>query len=158
MPDLPYQLERTVVIRARPETVFGFFTDSERWAKWWGLGSRIDPKPGGEVLIVHPNKVESVGEIVEIQAPRHLVFTYGYASGKPIPPGSSRVTINLEPHADGTRLHLLHEFADLAAREEHVQGWRFQLSVFGNVVANEAYSKAVDGVDTWFRAWAIVDD
>lgn len=158
MPDLPYHLERTVVIRARPETVFSFFTDSERWAKWWGPGSSIDSRPGGKVYIRHPNKVESVGEILEIQAPRRLVFTYGYASGKPIPPGSSRVTIRLEPDADGTRLHLLHEFADPAARDEHVQGWRFQLSVFGNVVADEAYSKAVDSVDTWFRAWAIVDD
>ena len=45
MPELPYQLDRTVVIKARPETVFRFFTDSARWASWWGAGSTIDPKP-----------------------------------------------------------------------------------------------------------------
>ena len=40
------RLDRTVVIRARPETVFGFFTDSGRWAAWWGAGSTIDPQAG----------------------------------------------------------------------------------------------------------------
>jgi hypothetical protein len=32
MPGLPYHLDRTVVIRARPETGFQF-CDNERWAK-----------------------------------------------------------------------------------------------------------------------------
>ena len=33
---LPFQLDRTVRIQARPDTVFTFFTDSDRWASWWG--------------------------------------------------------------------------------------------------------------------------
>src|ERR1039458_2266149 len=99
MPELPHQLERTVVIRAEPETVFRFFTDSARWANWWGAGSTIDATPGGKVYIRHPNGVEAMGEVVEVQVPREIVFTLGYASGKPMPPGSSRVTINLTPDA-----------------------------------------------------------
>ena len=31
-------VERTVTIAARRETVFGFFTDSARFAAWWGAG------------------------------------------------------------------------------------------------------------------------
>ena len=72
-------------------------------------------------------------------------------------PGSSRVTIRLEPDAAGTRLHLRHWFAEDGPRHEHVQGWRFQLSLFGNAVANEAYATAQNTVHGWFAAWTIAD-
>ncbi|MDR3700383.1 MAG: SRPBCC domain-containing protein [Candidatus Sulfopaludibacter sp.] len=155
---LPYDLQRTVLIRAVPETVFRFFTDSARFAAWWGAGSTIDATPGGKVYIRHPNGVETVGEVLEIQSPERIVFTYGYASGNPIPPGSSRVTIRLEPVESGTRLFLRHEFAEPGPRDLHVQGWRFQLSLFANAVANEVYAGAETTVDQWYEAWTIADD
>jgi len=158
MPELPYHLNRTVVIKAKPETVFRFFTDSARWASWWGAGSTIDARPGGKVYIRHPNGIESLGEVLEVRDAERIVFTYGFASGKPIPPGSSRVTIRLDPDEAGTRLHLLHEFAEAGPRDEHVQGWRFQLSLFGNVIANEVYADAASAVDVWFAAWVVADD
>jgi uncharacterized protein YndB with AHSA1/START domain len=158
MQELPYHLERTVVIKARPETVFHFFTDSARWASWWGAGSTIDATPGGKVYIRHPNGVETLGEVLEVHPAGQITFTYGYASGNPIPPGSSRVTIRLDPHPDGTRLHLLHEFAAAGPRDAHVQGWRFQLSLFSNAVANELYAGVADTVDSWFSAWMIADE
>jgi len=158
MLDFPYRLERTVVINAKPEAVFRFFTDSARWASWWGAGSTIDAKPGGRVYVRHPNGVESLGDIVEVQPVERIVFTYGFASGKPIPPGASRVTIRLEPDESGTRLHLLHEFEEAGPCEEHVQGWRFQLSLFSNAVANEVHAGAAQAVDAWFDAWVIPDE
>ena len=57
---LAHRLDRTLVIQARRETVFQFFTDTPQWAAWWGAGSTIDPKPGGRMLIRHPNGVEVV--------------------------------------------------------------------------------------------------
>jgi uncharacterized protein YndB with AHSA1/START domain len=158
MSELPCNLNRTVVIRASRQIVFRFFTDSARRASWWGAGSTIDANPGGKVYIRHPNGIEVTGEILEVRESERIVFTYGYASGKPIPPGGSRVTISLEPDKDGTRLHLLHQFPEAAPRDEHVQGWRFQLSLFGNVVANEAYAGAQDVVDGWFEAWTVADE
>ena len=95
MTPLPHRLDRTVVIHASPETVFRFFTDSARWATWWGAGSTIDPRPGGKVYIRHPGAVEVLGEVLEIRPPERIAFTYGFASGKPMPPGASRVTIRL---------------------------------------------------------------
>jgi len=157
MPDLTHNLERTVVIRATPETVFRFFSDSSRWAAWWGAGSTIDPTPGGKVYIRHANGIETVGEVLEVSPGELIVFTYGNATGKPIPAGGSRVTVRLQPDAAGTRLHLRHEFAEASARDEHVQGWRFQLSLFSNVVANEVYANAASTVDSWFAAWTITD-
>ena len=157
MTTLPYQLDRMLTIDARPETVFSFFTDSERWAAWWGKGSTIDARPGGRVHVVHPGGVEAAGEILELQPPERIVFTYGYISGTPIPAGGSRVTIRLAPHADGTQLHLTHEFDDAAQREPHVQGWRFQLSLFANAVADIVNANAGTLVDQWFTAWNSAD-
>jgi hypothetical protein len=67
------------------------------------------------------------------------------------------VTIELEPVAAGTRVRLVHEFAESAVRDEHVQGWRYQLSVFSNVVTDEANAGAAGAVDAWFRAWSETD-
>jgi len=158
MGPLTHKLDRSVVIRASPGTVFRFFTDSARWAKWWGAGSTIDARVGGKVLIRNPGGIEVLGEVLEVVPPERLVFTYGFATGKPIPPGSSRVTISLEPCEAGTRLHLLHEFPEAAVRDEHVQGWRFQLSLFANLVSDEVFAGAAGVVDEWFEAWAVPDD
>jgi uncharacterized protein YndB with AHSA1/START domain len=158
MGPLTHKLDRSVVIQASPGTVFRFFTDSARWAKWWGAGSTIDARVGGKVLIRNPGGIEVLGEVLEVVPPERLVFSYGFATGKPIPPGSSRVTISLEPCEAGTRLHLLHEFPEAAVRDEHVQGWRFQLSLFANLVSDEVFAGAAGVVDEWFEAWAVPDD
>src|SRR5207244_9949302 len=104
-----------------------------------------------------PDGTEALGEVVELRAPKRIAFSYGFASGKPIPPGGSRVTIRLERDGDGTRLHLLHEFADAAMREEFVQGWRYQLSLFANIVADEIHKDAAAVADVWFAAWGEFD-
>jgi uncharacterized protein YndB with AHSA1/START domain len=157
LPTLTHSLDRTVVIEAPRELVFRFFTDDQRWAAWWGAGSTIDSKTGGALLIRHPDGTEVVGEVLDVRSPERIVFTYGYASGRIIPPGGSRVTIRLDPDPRGTRLHLCHEFADAPARDMHVQGWRFQLSLFGNVVSNELHANASAAVDEWFGVW-VEDD
>ena len=154
MSALPHRLDRVIVIQASRETVFRFFTDSQRWAAWWGVGSTIEAKAGGKVYIRNPGGVEALGEVLEIVAPERLVFTYGFASGQPIPAGSSRATIELEAVGAATRLHLLHEFPDAAVRDEHIQGWRYQLAVFSNVVSDEAQAGAASRVDAWFDVWA----
>jgi uncharacterized protein YndB with AHSA1/START domain len=149
-----HRLDRTVVIHARPSTVFEFFTNSQDWAAWWGTGSIIDPRPGGQVLIRHPNGVEVSGEVIEVDVPERIVFTYGYASGTPIQSGGSRVTIRLAGHPAGTLLQLTHEFGDAEARDQHVQGWRFQLSLFANAIANKVNANVAETVDRWFAAWS----
>jgi uncharacterized protein YndB with AHSA1/START domain len=157
MHELTHLLERTLVIEAPPPTVFRFFTDTARWAAWWGAGSAIDAGPGGRVLIRYPNGVQVLGEVLEIIEPERIVFTYGYESGTPIPPGGSRVTIHLEAVENGTRLHLKHAFAEAKVRDQHVQGWRLQLSLFANLVADEINASAPGLADAWFAAWSISD-
>jgi uncharacterized protein YndB with AHSA1/START domain len=151
---LAHRLDRTLIIRARPSTVFDFFTQTPDWAAWWGAGSTIDATPGGRMLIRHAYGVEVTGEVLDVRPPEYIVFTYGFVSGTPIPSGASRVTIRLDPHADGTLLQLSHEFDDEGARDQHVQGWRFQLSLFANAVANKINANAAATIDRWFGAWS----
>ena len=157
MSSLPHRLNRTVLIEAPRTVVFDFFLEQERWASWWGAGSTIEPRPGGRAYIRYPGGVEAAGEVVEVKAPERLVFTYGFVSGNPIGPGESRVTITLEAVGGDTRLHLLHEFDNEKVRDEHVQGWRFQLSLFANAVADSLHAGAAQRVDQWFTAWADPD-
>ena len=158
MQPLPYKLDRSVIIHAPRENVYRFLTETPRWASWWGTGSTIDPRPGGVLLIRYPDGTEVSGEVLELTPPERLVFTYGFVKGAPIPPGSSRVTIRLDRHGLGTHLHLTHEFANEPVRDEHVQGWRYQLALFSNVVANELHADAASLIDGWFDAWAEPDE
>lgn len=158
MTDLPHSLSRSLVIHAPRALVFGYFTDSERFARWWGEGSTIDGRVGGGVRIVYPNGVIARGAVTRIEPERLVAFTFGYEDPqKPIAVGGSLVTIELHDHADGTRLELRHDLASAEARDQHVPGWRFQLSQFANVAAEEAAAGATAAVDTWFRAWSEAD-
>lgn len=157
MTALAHRLDRTLVIEAPQASVFEYFTDSARWAAWWGAGSTIDPRPGGRVYVRHPGNVEASGEVVEVTPPSRIVFTYGFDKGQPFGPGASRVIVDLERVPRGTRLHLVHEFPDAVSRDHHVQGWRYQLSLFANVVTNEIHADAGALADRWFAAWAEPD-
>jgi uncharacterized protein YndB with AHSA1/START domain len=150
-----FTVERTVVIRAPREVVFRYFQDPERWARWWGAGSTIESREGGAFLIRYPNGETASGRVVELSPPERFVFTFGYdAPGKPIPPGGSRVSVRLEATPEGTRLSLAHEAPDKKVAEEHVQGWRYQLALFSNVVAAEQFARCADTADHWFAAWS----
>ena len=67
-----------------------------------GLGGS-SREPGGAVHIRFPNGVVAGGEVVEIAPVERVVFTFGFASGQPIPLGASRVTITLEETRAGDR-------------------------------------------------------
>jgi uncharacterized protein YndB with AHSA1/START domain len=157
MKALPYSVDRSILIEADRETVFGFFTDSVRWATWWGAGSTVDPKPGGSLRIRHSNGFVSEGEVLEIAAPERFAFTFSLQGERPVPAEDSRVTIRLEQQDDGTLLRLTHEVADAVMRDQLVQGWRFHFSLFANAVANYVNAGAPDVVDAWFALWTEPD-
>jgi uncharacterized protein YndB with AHSA1/START domain len=151
---LAFSLDRTVEIHARRSTVFRFFTDSARWARWWGEGSSIEPVVGGAVVIVYPGGERVSGVVREIAPDQRLVFSYGYeAAGRPIAPGGSLVTITLdELPGGGTRLTLRHDVDSAAVRDMHAPGWRHQLGRFADLVARDV-GKAGEAVAAWFAGW-----
>lgn len=155
MSNLPYSLERNVLICAQRKTVFRYFTDSKLFAEWWGAGSHIDGRPGGALKIVYPNGVVALGEVIEAVENERIVFTYGYEDpSKPIPPGGSRVTVTLQDRPGGTWLTLKHEFADEQTRNHHVQGWSYQLALFANAAAGRQHADFRQLIDRYFAVWA----
>ena len=157
MKPLPYTTTREILIEADREIVFRFFTESARWADWWGAGSTVDPRPGGELRIRHSNGFVSEGQVLEIAEPERFVFTFSLQTQRIIPPEESRVTMQLESRGEGTLVRVLHEVADPAVRDLLVQGWRFHFSLFANAVANYVNAGAPDVVDQWFALWSDPD-
>ena len=155
---LEHALERKVLIRATRTTVFRFFTDPARFADWWGPGSRIEARPGGAVHIRYPNGAIASGTVLEVEEERRIVFTYGYeGEGKPIAPGGSRVTVTLRDEPGGTLVELRHEIADAATRDEHVQGWRYQLALFAVAASRDQHRDAAALIDRYFALWREAD-
>jgi uncharacterized protein YndB with AHSA1/START domain len=101
-------------IEARPETVFSYFIDPERFLGWQGQDALIDPHPGGSFQVSiggHSGVVR--GEFLEVVAPSRLVFTWGWEGTTCVDQGlatllagPSVVEISLESQRGGTLLRL----------------------------------------------------
>ena len=124
----PLVVRRQVEIAATPETVWELLVDPVKALRWWGIGAELDPRPGGAIRVhVIPGSVVS-GEFVEVDPPRRLVYTWGWAEGgggpELVPPGSSTVEIELEPVEGGTSLTLVHRgLPNEEAAGAHGAGW-----------------------------------
>jgi uncharacterized protein YndB with AHSA1/START domain len=114
------------LIAARPETVFSFFTDREKWLSWMGRDGEFSFVPGGTYRTNVTGENVAEGRFVEIDPPKRLVFTWGWADGEmPVPPGSTTVEITLEPVAEGTFLRLVHRgLPSPEACTAHEEGWK----------------------------------
>lgn len=121
-------LERTITIAAAPETVWEFLVDPDKMTRWMGMSAALDARPGGAYRCgVIPGHT-AAGEVVEVDPPHRLVFTWGWEpSGgdeNPVPQGSSTIEIELTPEGEGTSLRFVHR--DLPSAEStasHAHGW-----------------------------------
>ena len=98
-------IEREIRIAARPETVFAFWTEPVKMARWMGrtirlaAGSRVEP-------------------------PSRIVLTWGWeAPGDPTPPGASTVEVDFLADGDSTIVRLRHSGLVTEAVSGHAEGW-----------------------------------
>ena len=68
------------------------------------------------------------GEVVEVDEPRRLVYTWGWEQGgdeaEVVPPGSSTVVYELVPEGEGTLLRFVHrDLPTVESVERHGHGW-----------------------------------
>lgn len=120
---------KEVRIEAAPDTVFDFFMDREKMLRWKGLEAEINPTPGGIYRVRMEGDNVARGEYVEVDRPRRVVISWGWeGEGSIVPPGSSRVEIDLTPDGSGTLLRLTHLDLPEEAREMHGMGWQMYLA------------------------------
>ena len=120
-------------IAAKPETVFAYFTDPERFVMWQGADAELDPRPGGvfRVTVTGKSRVVARGRYVEVDPPRRIVFTWGWEQIDGLPegmdgllPGTSTVEVDLLADGDATILHLRQTgLRTDPERQIHIRGW-----------------------------------
>ena len=92
-------IRREIAIAASPETVWEFLVDPEKATRWMGMNASLDPQPGGEYRVQVISGNLALGEFVEVDPPRRLVWTWGWdnESASSVAPGSSTIEVELEP-------------------------------------------------------------
>jgi uncharacterized protein YndB with AHSA1/START domain len=120
---------KEIYINAPPSVVFEFLAVPAKMLRWMGIRAEIDPRPGG-LYRLDPNGRDVIrGEYVEVVPNSRVVFTWGWEeAGHSVPPGSTRVEIDLIPEGKGTRLRLTHRELPPETREKHAYGWAHYLS------------------------------
>jgi uncharacterized protein YndB with AHSA1/START domain len=121
---------------AKRERVFDAWLDAKTAGKWLfatptGTITRceIDPRVGGKFSIVREDgmEIDHVGEYIEIDRPRRLVFTFG------VPKFSSETTcvvVEIVANGEGSELTLTHEGVLPDYGERTKEGWA---GILGNL-------------------------
>ncbi len=138
-------VEREVRIEARPETIFGFFTDPAKMVLWKGIDASLDAQPGGIFRVSINGRDIARGEYVEVVPYKRVGFTWGWeGEGQAVPPGSSQVEITLTPDGNGTIVRLRHLGLPSEQREQHAMGWEHFLPRLAEAAAGRD-----PGPDPW---------
>jgi uncharacterized protein YndB with AHSA1/START domain len=118
------ELEREIVVDATPATIYPFLVDPELHLRWMGTEASLDPRPGGTRRVLVGGRHPSVGEFVELEPDRRVVFTFGWDEpDHPIPAGSTTIEITLTPEGGKTRVRLVHRGLPADAVDDHTNGW-----------------------------------
>jgi uncharacterized protein YndB with AHSA1/START domain len=144
-------VEHEVRVAARPEIVFSYFTDPARMVRWMGAEATLDPRPGGVCRIVFQPTEQRVdfvrtafgareeraaagssravlGEFVEVDPHRRIVFTWGWEQALfALPPQSTEVDVSLVPENGHTVVRLAHRRLPEPAVAFHRAGWEHYL-------------------------------
>lgn len=138
-------VEHEVRVAARPETVFAHFTDPEKMVRWMGVEAVLDPRPGGTCRINVNGVAPVLGEFVEVDPYRRIVFTWGWeARFFDMPPQSTEVEVLFTPDGEGTLVRLAHRRLPEEATAFHSFGWEHYMERLA-----VAASGGDPGVDPW---------
>lgn len=135
------RIEREITIKAPVERVWALVTEAEHVGTWFGdAGADIDLRPGGALEFRWHEHGNTLGTVVEVEAPRR--FSYRWVSLEeargeaPASDNSTLVEFTLEAAGEGTRLRVVESgFDSLRGGDEvrsralagNTRGWRMEL-------------------------------
>ena len=126
----------SIDIHAAPEVVFEFLVTDKGMTSWMGQWAALDPVPGG-VFAVDIAGFPARGTFLEVDPPRRVTVSWGFAGNASLPPGSSTVSFELTPINAGTRVELVHTDLPEADIPGHVDGWSYFLPRLVRAAAGE---------------------
>jgi uncharacterized protein YndB with AHSA1/START domain len=121
-------IRRELFIEADPATVFAFLTDSDKLMRWMGTHCELDAQPGGVYLVNVTGRDVARGAFEEVTPNSRIVYSFGWEGGAMgVPPGSTKVEIDLAPRERGTLLTFVHKGLPEPAVGPHTDGWTHYL-------------------------------
>jgi uncharacterized protein (TIGR03086 family) len=145
--------EKSVFVPLDPDETFALITEPERLRRWQAVTARIDLRAGGDYRwTIVPGHTAS-GTVTEVEPGRRVVLSWGWEDNTSLPPGSSTVTVTLEPAEGGTQVHLVHDGLSEEEANGHGEGWTHYLE---RLV--EAASAGDAGPDSWAHAPEDLDE
>jgi uncharacterized protein YndB with AHSA1/START domain len=133
----------SIDIEAPPEQVFEFLVTDAGMTAWMGQWASLDPVLGGQFAVDiagYPVR----GTFLELDPPRRVTVSWGFAGNEALPPGASTVSFDLTPISTGTRVVLVHTDLPEIDVPGHAAGWAHFLPRLQRVVAGEQLPP-----DTW---------
>ncbi|MFC0623416.1 SRPBCC family protein [Kribbella deserti] len=126
----------SIDINAAPERVFEFLVTEKGMTAWMGQWASLDPVPGGE-FAVDIAGYPARGTFLEVDPPRRVSVSWGFAGNESLPPGASTVSFELTPMGDGTRVEVVHTDLPTAEVAGHKEGWSHFLPRLVQAAAGE---------------------
>lgn len=123
----PEPYRTSIVVAAKTDAVFDYFTEPDRIVRWMGDFAILDPRPGGE-FTVDINGVPVRGAFVEVDRPRRLTISWGHAGSERLPPGASTLEVTFTPVDQGTLVSVVHSGLPEPDAQEHAAGWSHYLA------------------------------
>lgn len=158
---------------ASAERVFDAWLDPATAGRWLFatdsgemIDVQLDPRAGGRFSFTRRDgeDVEHVGQYLEIDRPRRLVFTFAVPK---FDPAVTRVTIDITPRAKGCELVLTHEDVLPDWADATQQGWGMILGHLEENLQRNPPSQCIDGTTVRFerllpgpieRVWAYLTE
>jgi len=105
------QFMYVVYIATTPENLWNALIDSKMTRQYWQHDNVSDWKAGStwEHRQNENEKIDLVGKVVEVAPPRRLVITWALPADENRAERHSRVTFEIEPYREVTRLTVVHD-------------------------------------------------
>ena len=99
------KVERSIVLESPIDDVWQAVTDPHQLSSWFGALVDLDVRPGGKGRFVSDDGEVRDAVVVAVEAPRHVTFQWWMVGGgRSGGPTTTRVSFDLEPVDEGTRL------------------------------------------------------
>ena len=127
-------VEREAVVGCAPAEAWRWWTEPALLVRWMGSEAEVDLRPGGAICIAYGNGAVMAGELVTLDPPKRLDFTWGWEDPEEVVrPGQSRVEVVFEAVDGGTRVVVRHLDLPEGERPGHAEGWDYFLGRLAGV-------------------------